>query len=119
MSLELDLPVAAYDAGDGVQIQRAIQGDGSTRWVVRCALNCLNAIGEWEYEPMPSSRDADFLSRCRYASPHLALSSLTESRKQPNPPIDTANLQSNRNVQEGAEFLYRVKQPNPRAARHE
>jgi hypothetical protein len=29
----------------------------------------LNKLGEWEFEPLPSSRDDDFLSRCRYATP--------------------------------------------------
>lgn len=24
------------------------------------------SAGEWEYEPQPSSRDDDFLARCRY-----------------------------------------------------
>lgn len=28
--------------------------------------SCLNKDGEWEHEPLPSNRDDDFLSRCRF-----------------------------------------------------
>jgi hypothetical protein len=38
------------------------------RWAVRQGGNCLNNEGEWEYEPMPSSRDDDFYARCRFNS---------------------------------------------------
>lgn len=27
---------------------------------------CLNKEGNWEFEPMPSSRDDDFYKRCRF-----------------------------------------------------
>jgi len=91
----LGLPVTEYDAGDGVRIEAEVQGDGSTRWAVRRGLMCLNAIGEWEYDAQPITRDPDFFYRCRYANSQLALSSLMVSRKQPNPPIDDANWQSN------------------------
>lgn len=49
--------------------QRRGGADGSeSRWaVVRDGL-VLNHAGEWEYEPMPSSRTSSFLARCRYNS---------------------------------------------------
>jgi hypothetical protein len=78
----LGLPVAAYDAGGDVQIEAAKQRDGSTLWAVRCGSSCLNKQGQWEYEPMPSSRDNQFFERCRYSSPYLALDALIEKRKQ-------------------------------------
>jgi hypothetical protein len=46
----------------------AVKGRGNiTRWALRNNFqNCLNKEGEWEYEPMPSSRDDDFFARCRW-----------------------------------------------------
>jgi hypothetical protein len=53
---------------DDVRIARAKQMDGGVKWAVRRMGECLNKQGEWEYEPMPSSRDDEFLSRCRFDS---------------------------------------------------
>jgi hypothetical protein len=36
------------------------------RWAVRRLSSCLNSDGEWEYEPMPSSRNDAFYARCRF-----------------------------------------------------
>lgn len=36
------------------------------RWAVRWCGLCLTKTGEWIYEPMPSSRDAAFYTRCRF-----------------------------------------------------
>lgn len=66
------LPIAAYDAGSGIKIEAAKQLDGSTLWVVRYEGNCLNKEGQWEYEPLPSSRDTEFLARTRYDTPFAA-----------------------------------------------
>ena len=33
----------------------------------------LNRDGEWEYEPMPSSRDDDFFTRCRWPTAREAV----------------------------------------------
>lgn len=38
------------------------------RFAVRNGSMCLNKKGEWEYEPMPSSRDDAFYDRCRFPS---------------------------------------------------
>jgi hypothetical protein len=62
------LPVCSYDAGDDVRIEAAQQRDGSVLWAIRRSRSVLNKEGEWEYEPMPSSRDEEFFARCRYAS---------------------------------------------------
>jgi hypothetical protein len=67
---QLGLPVAAYEASSTVQLVACRQRDGSRLWAVRDASgSVLNKLGEWEYEPLPSSRDDEFLARCRYATP--------------------------------------------------
>jgi hypothetical protein len=35
-------------------------------WAVRRLSQCLNDEGDWEYEPLPSSREDDFLERTRW-----------------------------------------------------
>ena len=35
--------------------------------------SCLNKLGEWEYQGMPSGRETDFYKRCRYSSAHEAI----------------------------------------------
>ena len=37
-------------------------------WKITDSTYCLNKHGKWEYEPLPSSRTNDFLSRCRFDS---------------------------------------------------
>lgn len=36
------------------------------RWAVRRGKRCLDRDGVWEWEPIPSERDADLLARCRF-----------------------------------------------------
>ena len=40
------------------------------KWAIRNPRNdtCLNRDGEWEFEPRPSERDAEFYAACRYDS---------------------------------------------------
>lgn len=72
----LGLPVAAYDAGGEVRIEAAKQMDGRVLWKVREHGNVLAKTGEWEWEPMPSGRDDEFLDRCRFDTPQEALACL-------------------------------------------
>jgi len=66
----LGLPVAAYEVSERVQIVACKQRDGSRLWAVRRdGCSALNKNGEWEFESLPSSRDAAYLARCRYATP--------------------------------------------------
>ncbi|WP_369214411.1 hypothetical protein [Streptomyces flavofungini] len=55
---------------------------GDDRWAVVRHRDCLNAAGEWSYEPRPSERDDDWLAEHRFtlgaalvlakqAAPHL------------------------------------------------
>jgi len=51
---------------DEIRIERARQMDGGALWAVRFRGDVLNKNGEWEWEPMPSGRDEDFLTRARF-----------------------------------------------------
>ena len=51
---------------DYPKIDRCGQIKGDDLFAVRLHGNCLNKDGDWEYEPMPSGRDDDFLARCRF-----------------------------------------------------
>lgn len=57
---------ATGDYGLPIMIDRCRQMDGSIKYAVRQSGACLNRSGEWEYEPIPSSRDDEFLARCRF-----------------------------------------------------
>lgn len=35
-------------------------------WAIRCMSRCLGHDGEWEFEPLPSSRDDEFKARTRW-----------------------------------------------------
>lgn len=66
-SMDMHLPVAAFDAGDGVQIAACKQNNGNKLWCIRSHTGTvLNKSGEWELEPMPSNRDHGFFARCRF-----------------------------------------------------
>lgn len=59
---------------DGVTVERRIQGDGSVLWgVYRSERCCLTKDGIWEYERLPSNREDDFYTRCRWETLGLAL----------------------------------------------
>jgi hypothetical protein len=51
-----------------IRIETETHMDGSTKYAVRHYGACLSKDGEWEHEPMPSSRDDEFLRRCRFDS---------------------------------------------------
>ena len=51
-----------------VVIQTAKQINGTVKFAVRQSGYCLSKSGKWEYEPMPSSRDEEFLESCRFDS---------------------------------------------------
>lgn len=46
---------------------------GPNAWAIICHGNVLNHDGEWEYEPFPSSRDEEFVARCRWPSAREAI----------------------------------------------
>lgn len=46
----------------------SIEFRGEGQWaVLEDSSYCLNRDGEFEYEPLPSSRDEGFLKRCRFS----------------------------------------------------
>jgi len=49
------------------------------KWAVRQLSRCLNKEGEWEWEPIPSSRDDAFYTRCRFDSLDEALEKAEET----------------------------------------
>lgn len=83
---EQGVVVASYAIEDPathiqITVQRAIQVDGPDLWKVkRGDAHCLNRDGEWEYEPLPSSRDDDFLARCRYATADEAIDAALKAK---------------------------------------
>lgn len=56
------------DGRTEVKIERARQRDGSSLWAIRRDGSVMNKNAEWEFEPMPSSRDDEFIKNCRYAT---------------------------------------------------
>ena len=51
---------------DEVRIVERAQRDGSIMFAVTLRGWVANHEREWEYEPIPSSRDDDFIARCRF-----------------------------------------------------
>lgn len=62
-----------FDDKEPVTIQRHRQTTGSDRWSVLCSGRVLNCEAQWEYDPLPSSRDSQFLQRCRFVDRETAL----------------------------------------------
>lgn len=67
------IPVSEKRFADEILIQRSRQIEGHPLWAVRLNGNCLNKQGQWEWEPMPSSRDDEFLAWCRFDSAESAI----------------------------------------------
>ncbi len=54
-----------FDMGGGVTVE--IRRDRSDdRWTVCGPRGMMNLDGEWEWEPLPSSRTDEFLARTRF-----------------------------------------------------
>ena len=76
--------IEGCDPHNQIHITQALQISGLALWAVRRHSTCLNKDGEWECEPMPSSRDDDFLERCRFSTPAEAVNAYHAST-QPAP----------------------------------
>lgn len=68
MQFEIMAKPRVYELPDEANLESVKQINGHDLWAIRKNNNCLNKNGEWEYEPMPSSRTDDFMERCRYKS---------------------------------------------------
>lgn len=64
--------ISAYDVPGDVTLRRVASRHGPARWAVYHHGSCLSHAGEWEFEPQPSSRDDEFLDRCRFTTPEEA-----------------------------------------------
>lgn len=61
-----------YQGDSGILIEMR-EGFKGQKWAVKDGSNVLNKSGEWEYEPIPSSRTDTFIDRTRFDSPLEAL----------------------------------------------
>jgi hypothetical protein len=72
---------------NGVVLEPVYQLDGGVLWAIRKPYQspgqCLNKKGEWEFEPLPSSRTNSFFRRCRFGSIEGALR-IWETMKEKN-----------------------------------
>lgn len=65
-----------------IRVDARKQRDGPTLWVIIDDIrNVWNKLGEWEYEPQPSSRDDEFIARTRWPDARTAI---IESRRAIN-----------------------------------
>lgn len=77
--------VSGYRIGDGInaiRIERVQQISGPDMWAARRHGDVLNRSGVWEWEPMPSSRDDEFLARCRFGSHAEAIAAVSHVQVQ-------------------------------------
>lgn len=63
-----------------LRVERCAQRDGPPLWAVRRGGNCFSRGVGWEFEPMPSSRDDDFIARARYATRDEAFAAAEKAR---------------------------------------
>ena len=81
-----NLRVLAYELDSwenviDVRLESVGQLDGSEKWAIREEGCCLNKQGEWEFEPLPSSRTDDFYDRCRWDTADAALEFWNQGHK--------------------------------------
>jgi hypothetical protein len=68
----------------GFDIIRTEQRTGPAKWKVLNGGYCLTKTGDWEWEPLPSSRTDEFIERCRFNSAQEAIdAALNAARKEP------------------------------------
>lgn len=72
------------DALDEIRIVERRQKNGESLWAVKHLSECLNKDFQWEFEPMGSSRDDDFLKRCRFESIEEAIEAFTKNQMLSN-----------------------------------
>lgn len=61
-----------------IRVERVQQLDGPPLWAVRQGSFALATDGRWEKEPLPSSRSAAFLQRCRFPTLSAAWDAATK-----------------------------------------
>lgn len=69
----------------GGLLELRVEWRGDDAWAIVDPGFNLNHDGDWEYEPLPSSRDDDFYARCRWPSARDAIAFAEEHlRKYPS-----------------------------------
>jgi hypothetical protein len=79
-------PETSKGRGDQICLERR-DGFKGRRWAITKRGFVLNKLGEWEYEPIPSSRTEEWLETVRWETPEAAraaLSPQTDSRYSPH-----------------------------------
>lgn len=79
------------------------------QWAVTRRGECLNKNGEWEYEPMPSSRDQAFFDRCRFASAQEAHRAYRKLKTEAKEPVTRSSAPSGEPFDMMAELKKRLK----------
>ncbi len=51
-------------------------------WAIEKNSMCLNRKNEWEWIPMPSSRDDNFFKRCRWSTAEIAYKFFLKNAKK-------------------------------------
>lgn len=75
-----DLTPAVYDAKAGTRIELT-RATPCPLWAVRNGAYRMSIHGEWSFEPMPSSRTADYLAMHSFPSPAAAWAELQRYRE--------------------------------------
>jgi hypothetical protein len=65
-----------FSHGSAVLVRMCSPFYAGIKWAVRWMGRCVNKSGDMEFEPSPSSRDAEFYTNCRFDSLEEALSAL-------------------------------------------
>jgi hypothetical protein len=75
--------VESYSLPDAeIEIVRVKQRSGPDKWkAFHGGCYCLNKAGQWELEPMPSSRDGDFVDRCRFDTAQEAIDAARKEKE--------------------------------------
>jgi hypothetical protein len=66
----------------GFDIIRTEQRTGPAKWKVLNGGYCLTKTGDWEWEPLPSSRTDEFIQRCRFDSAQEAIDAARAQQKE-------------------------------------
>jgi hypothetical protein len=62
-----------------IHIEACTQRDGAVLWAVRQMGNCLAIDGQWDYEPIPSSRTPEWMTAHRFETKEDAYVSMLEA----------------------------------------
>lgn len=74
--------VTAYKIDSMARVEACTQRNGDVLWAVRDHVDgCMSREGYFEPEPQPSSRDAEFLQRCRFTSAKEAFEAYRASQE--------------------------------------